>query len=336
MTSEFFKKLSQDFTQLLESEYGHDVTFEVEQSSTSLFKAHSVVLYQRSSYFRQKLANANKKNNVIEIKLPNVSAEIFNVIIRYIYSGVISLENFEASAIFDLLLIINEFMFPELVDHFQHILIDNNATWLRLNFSRVYQISFQNENFLDLQKFCNDIITKHPRMIFDSDDFNNLQENALISLLKNDYLQMYESEIWDKIILWGKTKTPNLPPNLKEWTDDNFKSLKTTLQNCLPHIRYFQISGEDVIKKIKPYRNILEENTWDDMISKLVAPNLPITSLILPPRKKTTLQIPLGKEIFNVCFNDDGDVSFNDGGENSLGSRTIRKARKGRSRDDML
>ncbi|CAG8617497.1 1043_t:CDS:1, partial [Gigaspora rosea] len=66
------------------------------------------------------------------------------------------------------------------------------------------------------------------------------------------------------------------------------------------------------------------------------APNLPITSLILPPRKKTTLQIPLGKEIFNVCFNDDGDVSFNDGGENSLGSRTIRKARKGRSRDDML
>ncbi|RIB27898.1 hypothetical protein C2G38_2060769 [Gigaspora rosea] len=183
-------------------------------------------------------------------------------------------------------------MFPELVDHFQHILIDNNASWLRLNFSRVYQISFQSENFIDLQKFCNDIIVKHPRMIFDSDDFNILQENALIALLKNDNLQMEELEIWDKVILWGKAKTANLPPNLKEWTDDNFKALKNSLLNCLPHIRYFQISGEDVLKKIKPYRNILEENIWDDLMSKLIAPNLPITSLILPPRKKTTVQLP--------------------------------------------
>ncbi|CAG8697283.1 23365_t:CDS:1, partial [Gigaspora rosea] len=31
-------------------------------------------------------------------------------------------------------------------------------------------------------------------------------------------------------------------------------------------------------------------NTWDGMMSKLVAPNLSITSLILPPRKKTTVQ----------------------------------------------
>ncbi|RIB27897.1 hypothetical protein C2G38_2159411 [Gigaspora rosea] len=293
MTSEFFKKLSQDFTQLLENEYGYDVTFEVgEQSCTRFFKAHSVILYQRSPYFRQKLVNANKKNNVIEIKLPQVSAEIFNIII----SGVISLENFEASAIFNLLLIINEFMFPELVDHFQNILIDNNASWLRLNFSHVCQISFQNKNFVDLQKFCNDIIAKYPKMIFDSDNLNTLQENALISLLKNDDLQMDESEIWDKVILWGKAKTPNLPPNLKEWTDDNFKSLKTTLQNCLPHIRYFQISGEDVLKKINPYRNILDENTWDDIMSKLVAPNSPISSLILPPRKKAAVQLPPRKK----------------------------------------
>ncbi|CAG8798363.1 5569_t:CDS:1, partial [Gigaspora rosea] len=33
MTSEFFKKLSQDFTQLLENEYGYDVTFEVGEQS---------------------------------------------------------------------------------------------------------------------------------------------------------------------------------------------------------------------------------------------------------------------------------------------------------------
>ncbi|RIB27298.1 hypothetical protein C2G38_2258162 [Gigaspora rosea] len=51
---------------------------------------------------------------------------------------------------------------------------------------------------------------------------------------------MDESEFWDKVILWGKAKTPNLPPNLDEWIDEN---LKDTLHICLPHIRYLQISG---------------------------------------------------------------------------------------------
>ncbi|RIB12547.1 non-SMC mitotic condensation complex subunit 1-domain-containing protein [Gigaspora rosea] len=37
-------------------------------------------------------------------------------------------------------------------------------------------------------------------------------------------------------------KIPNLQPNFEEWTDENYnKSLKDAFQNCLPHIRYFQI-----------------------------------------------------------------------------------------------
>ncbi|RIB14728.1 hypothetical protein C2G38_2039944 [Gigaspora rosea] len=102
----------------------------------------------------------------------------------------------------------------------------------------------------------------YPRIIFDSDNFTSFQKNALITLLKNDDLQMEESEVLDKVILWGKAKTPNLPPDIKDWTNENFNSLKATLKHCLSHIRYFQIPGKDVLKKIKPYRSILEENLW--------------------------------------------------------------------------
>ncbi|RIB27671.1 hypothetical protein C2G38_2159958 [Gigaspora rosea] len=165
-----------------------------EQPNIQLFKGHSAILCQRSLYFRQKLVNAVKKNNIIEIKLPTISAKLFNIIIK----------NFEVSAKFDLLIAANELEATELVKHLQSKLINDNASWLRLNFSRVYQISFLNKSFEPLQQFCNNIITKYPGIIFNSDDFTTLQENALISLLKIDDLQMEESEIWDKVILWGK------------------------------------------------------------------------------------------------------------------------------------
>ncbi|RIB05363.1 hypothetical protein C2G38_2253853 [Gigaspora rosea] len=293
MRVKILDQLSQDFTQLLENEFDYNVVIEVgEQPNIKIFKAHSAILYQRSLYFRQKLTNATKRDNIVELKLSNYSVIVFDIII----SGVISLENSEASDILNLLIAINEFKFTELVDHIQSYLIDNNASWLRLNFSRIYQISFDNENLKALQQFCDDILVKYPSMIFDSDDLDTLQENALISLLKRDDLRMEESEIWDKVIQWGKARTPDLPSDLEEWTNVNFKSLRTTLQHCLPHIRYFQIPSKDILEKIQPYQNILEKNLWVDILTKYLAPDKPITSLILTPRKKATVQLPPRKE----------------------------------------
>ncbi|RIB12754.1 hypothetical protein C2G38_2199825 [Gigaspora rosea] len=189
-------QLSQDFTQLLESEYNYNVVIEIgKQPNNQLFKVHSAILYQRSLYFRQKLTNSH--------------------------------------------------------------LINNNASWLRLNFSLIYQMRLDNEKFKTLQQFCNDILVKHP------------------------------------IILWGKVRTPDLPSNHGEWTDKNFKSLRNTLLNCLPHVRYFEISSKDVLMKIKPYYKILEKNVWEDILAKHLDPDMSITSLILPPCKKATVQLPL-------------------------------------------
>ena len=79
----FYNKLSQDFTQLLESEYNYDTIIEVgEQPDTQLFKVHSAIIYQRSSYFQQKLANTIKGNNIFNIKLPNISVKTFNIVIK--------------------------------------------------------------------------------------------------------------------------------------------------------------------------------------------------------------------------------------------------------------
>ncbi|RIB09361.1 hypothetical protein C2G38_2209118 [Gigaspora rosea] len=290
ISTKLLERFSNDFAQLLETEYDYNVVVKIGNQN---FKLHSLVLYQRSSFFRKELLIAIKKNNIIEITLTETSVETFKALIKYIYTGTVTFEEVEPSIIFDLLVPSRKLGLTELVEYIQSYLINNNASWLRLKFNQVYSISFQDNNFKALQTFCTDILAKHPNLVFDSDDFSSVQENALVTLLKRDDLQIEESEIWDKVIQWGKANTPDLPSDIKQWTEKNFLDLKNTLGKCIPLIRYFQMPGEEIVAKVKPYRQILGLNLWDDISTRFMAPNAPITSTILPARKKIPVQLPV-------------------------------------------
>ncbi|RIB14986.1 hypothetical protein C2G38_1610459 [Gigaspora rosea] len=200
------------------------------------------------------------------------------------------------------MLIASEFLLEELTKYLETHLIETKANWLRLHFKSIYQKSFQNEPFKELQKWCNDFLVKYPDKIFDSEDFTSLQENALVSLIKRDDLQIEEVKIWNYVIKWGIAQNQNLPSNPKNWTQENFLILKTTLQNWLPHIRYFQISGDDIIDNIKPYHQILDENLWDDILKRAINPNRQIPSTILSPRIILEQKLPL-RESFSTIIN---------------------------------
>ncbi|RIB23949.1 hypothetical protein C2G38_2032280 [Gigaspora rosea] len=125
-----------------------------------------------------------------------------------------------------------------------------------ITFYEVFQKSIQNSKFQELQNWCNNIIVKHPEKIFESKDFTSIKENSLISLIKRDDLQMDEIKIWNHVIEWGIAQNSEMPSDPKNWSNENFLTLKTTLQNCLPYIRYFQIPG--VLSIILPPRVILK------------------------------------------------------------------------------
>ncbi|RHZ87275.1 hypothetical protein Glove_37g123 [Diversispora epigaea] len=291
MTTKFYDRLSNDLTQLLENPFDCNVTIEVgEEPASQIFEAHSYILQSRSPYFKKKF-NESPFNENHELKMPDISTKVFNVIINYIYGGTISLEKLENSIVFDLLIASHELDLDELVEHLQNHLVTNNSSWLRLNFAHVYQTSFQ-KNFEIIQKFCNNIIVKHPETVLESENFNFLPEDVLISIIRLDNLQLEEDKIWDYVIQWGMAKNPNLPANLDEWTSDNFLTLKTTLKNCLPHIRYFNISGELTLKKLYPYQQLFEPKLWLDILTRFLTPNEPISSPILPPRNILNVTLP--------------------------------------------
>ncbi|RHZ89489.1 hypothetical protein Glove_13g62 [Diversispora epigaea] len=292
MSIKFFDKLSQNFIELLNDKDDYNVIIVVENKGKS-FTAHSNVLRYRSSYFRKELENIQpNENNVKTIIKSSISAQIFDIILKYIYGGIVNLEKVETRFIFDLMLAANEFELKELTNKLETLLVDTKASWLKTYFSFIYRTIFTENTFKKLENYCNDIIVKHPSLIFDSSDFESLPVSVLVSLLKRDDLQMEEVKIWEYVIKWGISKNPTLPTNLEEWSKENFLTLKTTLQQCLPLIRYFHISNAEIFDKILPYKKILDKQLWKDIIQHLAAPDRPVMSTILPVRSTLVTELP--------------------------------------------
>ncbi|RHZ51200.1 hypothetical protein Glove_482g66 [Diversispora epigaea] len=286
MSLKFFNKLSQDFSELLNDKKEYNVVIEVDRKGNKKsFTAHSVVLRYRSPYFDKELENTTNKNQVKTVIKPNISAQIFEIILKYIYGGIVDIENIDAKTIYELMVNANELELNELSRKLESYLIESKSSWLKNNFiyHSLFDI-FDSNEFEGLKKFYNDIIAKQPNLIFDTEDFTSLHETALISILKRDDLQVEEIKLWDYVIKWGIAQNPTLPTNLKEWSNENFKALKITLQQCLPFIRYFHIPSEDIWKNVRPYKKILEEQLWDDLTQHFMLPNQPVKSLVLPAR----------------------------------------------------
>ena len=85
MSTKFFSKLSQNYIELLEDDEYYDITIEVgEDPDVKIFRAHTNILCYRSPYLRRNLAsNKSKNDNVLtHLKLPNISPEIFQIILK--------------------------------------------------------------------------------------------------------------------------------------------------------------------------------------------------------------------------------------------------------------
>ena len=85
---EFLPKLSQNLLEILEDDKYYDINIEVgNDPHVKIFHAHMVILNYRSPYLRRILSTNQKKNDgtLAHIKLPNISPEIFQIILRLVY-----------------------------------------------------------------------------------------------------------------------------------------------------------------------------------------------------------------------------------------------------------
>jgi hypothetical protein len=180
---------------------------------------------------------------------------------------------YDVSDIIKILVAAGELSLQELVDYVQSFLTKNKADWMEQNFNLIYQTSFEKDSFLELQKYCTDLMSNNPNKIFKSLDFSTTPENLLVSLIQSDNLQMNEIQVWENVLKWGFAQNPGLPSDPSNFSKDDFNSLKNTLQQCIPFVRFYNLTSKEFFYNVVPYKKILPKVLYMDLLKTFLDPD---------------------------------------------------------------
>jgi hypothetical protein len=168
--------------------------------------------------------------------------------------------------ILKILMAASELNLQELVIHLQDYIIKNNENWVEQNFNIVYQISFENDSFLELQKYCTDLISKRPDKLFKSISFSSISEKFLVSIIQNNNLQMSKIQVWKYVIKWGLAQNPELPSDPATFSKDDFNVLKNSLQQLIPLIDFNYLTSKEFFEEVLPYKKVLPKQLYNDLL----------------------------------------------------------------------
>ncbi|EXX56584.1 uncharacterized protein OCT59_020949 [Rhizophagus irregularis] len=269
----FLPKLSQNLLKILDDDEYYDITIEVgDDPHIKIFRAHMVILNYRSTHLRRILSTNKKKNDgtLVQIKLPNILPEIFQIILRYIYGGRLSLDRYDILDIIKILIAANELNLQELVNHLQLYIIENHQKWMEQSFNLVYQTSLENDSFFELQKHCTDLISRRPYKILKSISFSSISEKFLVSIIQGNNLHMSEIQVWKYVIKWGLAQNPELSSDPGTFSKEDFNVLKNTLQHLIPFIKFNDLTSKEFSEEVLPYKKILPKELYKDLLKKFL------------------------------------------------------------------
>ena len=244
------------------------------------------------------------------------------------YTGILDLKEQTGSDILDLLLASDELLLDESITFVQKYLIEKQTEWLQENFVKVLHMVFQLESCKQLQDYCLEFICFDPEPFFNSSNFPTLEESILLGLLKREDLQIDEIELWNYLIKWGIAQTSELKgkdtTNLSSWNEKDFMILKNTLNQFITHIRFFEITSKDFHNKIWPFKKVLPETLFEDIVSFYLAntqPNqnklpprygkIPVDSIIIKPKHAAILTNWIQRKDANTKIPKDSKYNFN-------------------------
>ncbi|GBB94977.1 hypothetical protein RclHR1_24580001 [Rhizophagus clarus] len=77
---------------------------------------------------------------------------------------------------------------------------------------------------------------------------------------------MREIQVWEHAVKWGLAQNPELPSDPTNFSKDDFNTLKNTLQQCIPYIKFRNLTSKEFLKKVKPYRKVLPKELYNVLL----------------------------------------------------------------------
>ncbi|CAB4387692.1 unnamed protein product [Rhizophagus irregularis] len=212
---------SKDPSNLVKNTSVYDVKIRVgKKPNIKEFKAHSFILSSKSNYFKKAFSEqwARKEGGFFISNQPNISPTVFEALINLIYSETISIGSNES--LVDVLIVSDELELLEIYQQLEKHLLENESAW---KFPKDFITLCQHGLLTDLYQFAIKLVCRNPKLIVDSKEFINLEEQHLIQILKCDELMLEEIEIWEYLIEWGIENTDSISnDDFTEWTSMDF------------------------------------------------------------------------------------------------------------------
>ncbi|CAG8675640.1 2125_t:CDS:2 [Funneliformis mosseae] len=113
--------------------------------------------------------------------------------------------------------------------------------------------------------------------------------------------------------------------NLSSWSEKDFMALRNTLNQFIAHIRFFEISLKDFHSKILPFKKVLPQSLFEDIVSFHKSNNtepmqnrlvpryqkIPIDSMIIKPKHAVTLANWIQRKDANARIPIENKFKFN-------------------------
>ncbi|CAB4440791.1 unnamed protein product [Rhizophagus irregularis] len=237
-----------EYTKILETGELSDIEITVgKEPNTKTYRLHSFILKVCSPYFRELLS----KKPLVKIEAKNISVKAFGILIKYIYSDELKLENNNFKLNVDLLVAAYVLRLNELCSFIENHLLMNEE-FLKQNFVLIQNVA-DRYKFTKLSNFYKSAYQRDPSLFFKANDFTDISKEFLLHILTKGNLSLNPIEVWDKIIEWAIAQSNELPSEITKWTTDNVKTCGSLIKQFIPILEDYVCNSVNINSKILDY-----------------------------------------------------------------------------------
>lgn len=238
------QKLSDHIGALFLNDEYSDVSLVVDGQS---FRAHKVILAARSEYFRALLYGGMKESKLQEIELRDTQLQPFRHLLRYVYTGQMSLSTQKDEMILEILGLAHQYGFTDLEtsisDYLRLTLLNISNVSLIYDTASLYQLE-------TLVNACCSYMDKYASEVIKHESLTSLTASSFEAVISRDSFCALEVDIF--LAAWS-------------WVRANPEATAAERDCILGAVRLPLMSTQDLLKTVRP-TNLLPPDVILDAI----------------------------------------------------------------------